>query len=180
MKILLIDNGSTYINKLKALSKAQKTIAWPNLNLKRIKNYDLLILSGGHSIQVKNHRRSFAKEIQIIKTINKPIIGICLGSELIAYTYGAELKLLRKKEHGLVKIQERQGTFKVYESHRWAIKKLPKSLVPIAWSKDGIEIFRHKDKPIFGFQFHPEVLLTKTDGKTLFKSLLKTLALSKD
>ncbi|MBX4204608.1 MAG: gamma-glutamyl-gamma-aminobutyrate hydrolase family protein [Candidatus Doudnabacteria bacterium] len=178
MKTLLIDNGSKYTKKLQKLCAADKTIDWQNLDIRQCANYDLIILSGGHLFPVVSHEKDFKDEIKLIKRLKKPIIGICLGSELIAHAYGASLVRMNRKKHGEIKIRGKGGVFNVYESHRWAIKKLPANLVEIARSKDGVEIFRHKTKPIVGIQFHPEVLVSKTSGRNLFQNILNTLSSS--
>ena len=174
MKTLIIDNGSSYINKLKRLLQA-KVVKWNQLYKVNFNGYGLIVLSGGHKLPVMWHGPEFANEIRIIKKIRKPIIGICLGSELIAHAYGAKLFKLNRREHRTIKIIQNKQIFRVFESHRWAIKQLPKNFIALARSKDGIEIFRHKSRPIFGIQFHPEVLLTKTDGRKLLTNILSGL-----
>jgi anthranilate/para-aminobenzoate synthase component II len=177
MKILLVDNGSRYINKLKKLTSASHLVKWNKITQQGCNKYDLVVLSGGHLLPVINHDQDYKAEIKLIKSINKPLIGICLGSELIAHVYGSKLTRLKRKEHRNLNIKEKELKFKVYENHRWAIKKLSNKLKMIARSKDGIEIFQHKTKPIFGLQFHPEVLVRKTDGKRIFDEIVKTIKL---
>ena len=53
---------------------------------------------------------------------------------------------------------------------------LPDSLIPVAWSggKDGVEeiqAIRHRDRPVWGVQFHPESLFSE-HGKTLLANFL--------
>ncbi len=53
---------------------------------------------------------------------------------------------------------------------------LPDSLIPVAWSmeRDGIEeiqAIRHRDRPVWGVQFHPESLFSE-HGKTLLGNFL--------
>jgi anthranilate/para-aminobenzoate synthase component II len=55
------------------------------------------------------------------------------------------------------------------------IKKLPSILIPLAESRDGIEIIKHKFKNIFGLQFHPSVFPEKTYGNEIFNNLLNIL-----
>jgi carbamoylphosphate synthase small subunit len=45
--------------------------------------------------------------------------------------------------------------------------------VGLANSIEGIEIIKHKDKPIYGFQFHPEMFPNLSDGDELFANIVK-------
>lgn len=60
----------------------------------------------------------------------------------------------------------------VYESHRWGITDLPNELEELARSKDGIEIFRHKTRPVYGFQFHPEAGVAPEESRRVFERVL--------
>ena len=122
-------------------------------------------------------------EINFIKNCRKPLIGICLGCELIAYAFGARLKKLDCKERGplLIKfLDEKSGTKEidsvhVFENHRWAIQDLSDALVGLAKSRDGFVIIKHKNLPIYGLQFHPEIDGERDDGKEVFMELLEKL-----
>lgn len=171
MKILLINNDSRFIKQLKRLVRPAKVVTWNKLGL-NIDNFDAVILSGGHKFPVLNHDRTYRQEIKLIRKIHKPLVGICLGSELIAYTFGGKLVRLPQKERGNIIIREAKKNLTVFESHRWAIKKLPENFITLARSKDGIEIFQHKNKPIYGLQFHPEILTGNRDGARILKQIL--------
>jgi GMP synthase-like glutamine amidotransferase len=176
MRILLIDNGTRYLSGLKQLLKPAKTLNWSKF--KSIpEKFDLVVLSGGHGLPIMHHDRDYVEEIKLISKTKRPLLGICLGSELIAHTFGAKLTHLKRKSHGIRVIKDRYSKeqFRVYESHHWAISKLPRGLVKIATSTDGIEVFRHKDRPIYGIQFHPEKLVHKSDGRKLFTTILSAI-----
>ena len=186
MNILIIDNKSKHIIKLKKLLINHKvtTFLYNEINLKLIDNFDLIILSGGSHFSVLGHEQEYKKEIEIIKNVNKPIIGICLGFQLIAYVFGAKLYKINKKIKGISPIKvisdhyifNNLPNFKVYESHRWLIKKIPKNFIELARSKDGIEVFKHRYKNIYGFQFHPEVFCDETCGDEIFYNLLNQIS----
>ena len=189
MKIVIVDNGSRYLSQLKDLLAKHHMTVWPwnRANVSDLEKFDLIILSGGHKYAVLNHRKVYKKEIEVIRNSSIPIIGICLGSELIAWVFGAKLMRLKTPEHGLIAIRRSPGAdlpllrnFKVYESHHWAIRQLSKSLKGLAKSKDGYEIFKHKARPIYGLQFHPEIVAPKSSGKIIFNRILKTLTLAKN
>ena len=178
MKILIIDNHTKNLTKLVRLFKDFQVdvIDCDNFSIQKTSDYDIIILSGGtHVSAAESTKKAYELETFLIKKINKPIIGICLGSQLIAKAYGGKLKKLEKKSHGIIELTYKTRTYKVCESHKYAIEKLPKQLQLLGKSSIGPEIFKHKIKPIYGFQFHPESMPRKSDGKKLFFKVLKTI-----
>ena len=186
MHILVIDNESQRINELKTLisNNTFKVVSYNKIPTIPISEYDLIILSGGSNHPVVGNDHLYKDEITLIRECTKPMLGICLGFELIAHSFGAKLELLDNKTKGLIEISpvgknilfKNLPNFLVYESHRWAIKELPKDFIALAKSKDGIEAFQHKNKNIFGFQFHPSVFPEKTTGDEIFNNLLKNIS----
>jgi hypothetical protein len=65
----------------------------------------------------------------------------------------------------------------VYESHRWVIQSLPAEFEILATSEYGIETFKHTQKPIYGFQFHPENMTEEGKGDEVFLKVLNLLAI---
>lgn len=185
MNILLINNGTIRIGELKALLQDHKVevIEFCTLNTINTKKFDLIVLSGSTPYPILGNESLYKQEIDLIKNSQKPIIGICLGFELIGYAYGAELIEMSEKEKGIIDLQvtnlsrifDNLPSFSVYESHRWVIKKLPAALIELARSKDGIEVIKHKDRKLYGFQFHPEMFVEKTYGDEMFNNLLNVI-----
>ncbi len=185
MKILVIDNGSRFLPQLlKKLAKQKVTIVRRGfLGRRRLPDFDVAILSGGHGRSIVNHRKFYKSEIEFVKKSKKPILGICLGFEIIAVAFGGKLSRLGKKEErGEVKIDalERDGilkripkTFDAYEAHKWVLKGAPCQLVSVAQSVDGIEILKHRARPIYGLQFHPEATDRKGIGYKILANFLR-------
>ncbi|MEK6890898.1 MAG: gamma-glutamyl-gamma-aminobutyrate hydrolase family protein [Nanoarchaeota archaeon] len=179
MKILVINNGSYFLKELKAALKNHKVSIVDFNKVNQTKDFDKIILSGGHRLNVEDHTREYSNEIKIIKSSSKPILGICLGFELIGKTFGENLVRLEKCEKGILdvrlikknKIINGLNKFKVFEDHRWVLKHT-KFMIPIAKSKDGIEIIKHPKKDIYGVQFHPEMFVDKTEGRTILNNFL--------
>lgn len=177
-KILIVDNHSKNSAKLpRIFSGFDISICdCDNFSSEKAAEYDIVILSGGsHVFAAERTKKAYALEIEFLKETNKPVIGICLGCQLIAKAFGGTLKKLDEKKHGIFEIVYGKKSYKVYESHRYAINELPIQLDLIARSETGAEIIKHKTKPIYGFQFHPEVFPRKTDGKELFFLILKEI-----
>ncbi|MFA6421909.1 MAG: gamma-glutamyl-gamma-aminobutyrate hydrolase family protein [Candidatus Buchananbacteria bacterium] len=185
MKILIIDNGTKHLAKLKKLlvDLPFKVVNYSEIDVAHAKNFDVIILSGGHNFPVCGNEGLLKKEINLIKTSKAKIFGICFGFELIAYAFGAKLKPLKNKEHGIIDIKivkpdeifSEIDNFQVYEGHRWVIKKADGDLTALAKSKDGIEAIKHKKRPIYAVQFHPEMFVNKTCGDEIFHNFLKLM-----
>ncbi len=187
MKTLLIDNGTHYKQKIiHLLENFDVTVverrdlrAW----VERANEFDLIVLSGANngSPSVKRNSHRYDKELEIIRSANVPIIGICFGAQLIAYEYGARLSLLPEKVKGVVGIfgvaknpfNIRYHGEKVFASHRWRITDLPPELIGLAASNDGIEIFKHRQKPLYGLQFHPERRAQRNNGARIFHQIVE-------
>lgn len=183
MKTLLIDNGSKHTLKLKSLLNGHYVRIIPNkfIKLKDADDFDVIILSGGKINSVIGNKELYENEVGIIKNINKPIIGICLGFELIAHSFGTMLQKLDERIQGIISIKiikkdkivnDLENVY-AYESHRWIVKKLSENLVGLAESKYGYEIIKHKNKQIYGCQFHPEIITNKTNGHKVFQNFLR-------
>ena len=167
MNILIIDNGTKHLRKLKEqISESDYSVAdFSEIDLNEVQKYDAIILSGGHDFPVMGNESRLQKEIEIIRQFQKPVLGICLGFEIIARTFSATLEPLDQKDKGIIEIKILgtdkifQGieNLKVFESHRWAVRAIPSELIALAKSDHCIEAIRHKFKPIYGVQFHPEM-----------------------
>lgn len=182
MKILVIDNGTKHLGRLKHLLYGNDIIIYPlfrkypNSSL-----FDLTILSGGSQFSIIDAPEIFEEEIGLIKKSLKPLIGICEGCEMIAYTFGSKLEFYQQKSKGLRKIEpiadnqifKDLGNMKVYEAHHWAITELGKYLIGLAKSRTGYEIIKHNARDIYGFQFHPEMLDDESVGDELFRRVIR-------
>ncbi len=177
MRILLIDNGTTLLDKLKELIPGDEIVhAYDDFD-KDNHDFDLTVLSGGSKYQLVGNEDKFAKELDFIKNTSKPVIGICFGYELIATAFGATLKELPENKKGIYEVEILEenlgkGKIKVCESHRWVVDKLSDIFEILAKSDDGPEMIKHKEKPIYGLQFHPENFVEQTEGDELFLKLL--------
>lgn len=117
-----------------------------------------------------------------------PILGICLGHQAIAQSFGATITHATRIMHGKLSYIEHNGdllfneiptTYKVTRYHSLLVKpeSMPSELITTAWSKDHNEpaeimALRHRDYPLFGVQFHPEAILSE-HGHKLFYNFLQ-------
>lgn len=119
--------------------------------------------------------KKFSKEI--------PILGVCLGHQCIAFSFGGKISRAEKIFHGKTSLifhnkkdiyRNLDCPFEATRYHSLIVEKnyLPAELEINAWTKeDEIMGIRHRIYPVFGVQFHPESILTK-DGKKILNNFL--------
>lgn len=189
MKVLLIDNGTLYKKKVQLLLEELEVVrvSHEDINLDLVnQDFDLIVLTGAYnSNSVKYYGdKIWAKEQQLIRKSKVPVIGICLGAQLIAHSYGATLSFVPggKRLKGLKRIWNvTQTPFnffryyggEVWSSQKWRITHLPKVLECWCASNEGVEVFKHAKRPIYGLQFHPERRANDNDGARIFYTIVK-------
>tara|TARA_B100001996_G_C18528319_1_gene542000 strand:- start:250 stop:822 length:573 start_codon:yes stop_codon:yes gene_type:complete len=127
--------------------------------------------------------------IDVIQEFHKslPILGICLGHQSIGQAFGGRIISAKKIMHGKTSSIIHDGSeifkgvsdpFVATRYHSLVVEKssLPDCLKIIAWTNnkedDEIMAIRHIDYPVYGLQFHPESILTKS-GHQLLKNFLE-------
>ncbi len=186
MKILIVNNGTKHLEQLQDLlprGTVHTTVAFSEIDKDKAESFDLTILSGGYSFPVLGNEEKLKKEIAFITHYKKPIFGICFGFELIAFTFGAQLERMEKKERGILTVEVLEpdsiflniSHFDVFEAHRWVVKELGSTCIALAKSKDGIEAIKHKTRPMYAVQFHPEMFVDKTCGDEIFRNFLEII-----
>ncbi len=127
-----------------------------------------LILSGGpSSVYEKNAPRLDPRILEV----NVPILGLCYGHQLIAQITKGKVEPATCKEYGIaqVEIDKTVGVLKglskkekVWMSHGDTVFAPPPGFEVIAHTQScPVAAFKHKDKTIYGLQWHPEVIHTE-------------------
>ena len=113
-----------------------------------------------------------------------PILGICLGHQVIGQAFGAEVVRARKVYHGKCSLITHNGrgiftglkkTLQQTRYHSLALRQstLPECLEVTAVSDDGeIQGIKHRDYDIYGVQFHPESIASES-GMELLDNFMK-------
>lgn len=113
-----------------------------------------------------------------------PLLGVCLGHQVIGQAYGGQIIPAQKLMHGKVSFVTHNGRdifkkvrngFKAARYHSLVVNpaNLPAALTVTATSEDGeIMALKHRHQPVWGIQFHPESVLTE-DGKNIIYNFLQ-------
>lgn len=182
--ILIMDNGGQYVHRiwrtLRYLGVGARVI--PNtMSLEEIKAMKPkgIIFSGGPDIERTGNCEAILEHYD---EFNVPILGICLGHQLIARHFGGRVGKGDKAEYSLVEVQivmedemfrGLPGRLKVWESHMDEVKGLPPGFTLLARSDTcPIEAMKHENLPIYGVQFHPEVAHTER-GADIYRNFAK-------
>tara|TARA_Y100000590_G_scaffold153595_1_gene176388 strand:+ start:12608 stop:13180 length:573 start_codon:yes stop_codon:yes gene_type:complete len=183
MKILLIDNYDSFTYNLYHYLSSIKNV---NVNIFRNdkinsndilkKKFDKIVISPGPG----NPKQS-GNCIKIVKDLHKriPILGVCLGHQIIGEVFNSKIVQAKKLMHGKTSIiyNKRIGILKNLPSkfeatryHSLIVDKgsLSNDLVITAQTSDGtIMGLMHKKYNIHGVQFHPESIKTNVGIKII-------------
>ena len=125
--------------------------------------------------------------IDIVKEFHDriPILGVCLGHQVICATFGGEISHAKRLMHGkssdisldydfIFKGLPSEINVGRYHSLSLVEDTLPDELEIISKARDDREIMavKHKDYNVYGLQFHPESILTP-DGLTIMENFLE-------
>ena len=138
-----------------------------------------IILSGGpSSVYEKNAPKCDPRILEQ----GIPILGLCYGHQLIAHLFGGKVGPGKKREYGITyaTIDKFNDVFrglgkteKVWMSHSDTVTALPAEFEILAHTENSpVAAFKHRVKPIFGLQWHPEVAHTQNGGKMLSNFIL--------
>jgi len=182
MKILLIDNYDSFTFNLyhyiSSLNVKVDVVRNDKINTKQIlkKKYNKIVISPG-----PGNPNQAGNCIKIVNSLYKkiPILGVCLGHQIIGQVFGSKIIQAKKLMHGKTSIifsknlgilKNIPSKFEATRYHSLIIDKktLNKDLILTAKTSDGIVMgIEHKNYNIHGVQFHPESIKTPIGIKIL-------------
>lgn len=184
--ILIVDNQSSFIKKFKRQFLSEQDFDYvffdhnQPITLSAKTEVAGVILSGGRGnpYEPLNLTTNFVA----MMNFDVPIIGFCLGHEIIAAAYRGRIKKLDKyhQKKDLVRITQDDPIFeglgttevRLVKQHSYHVSELSSDFISLAESDTTPnEIIRHREKPIYGFQAHPEV--SGAQGLLMVKNFLK-------
>ncbi|MGL4790860.1 MAG: carbamoyl phosphate synthase small subunit [Anaerotignaceae bacterium] len=138
-------------------------------------NPDAVFLSNG-----PGDPKDVPEIIETVKQIvgKKPLLGVCMGNQLINLALGGDTKKMKFGHHGGNHPVKDLKTGRVYitsQNHEYVVCNLPEGVEAafVNINDDTIEGIRHKTLPIFSVQFHPEASPGPLDSGFLFDRFLE-------
>ena len=177
IKVYVIDNGGQWTHRIwrvvRDLGYDSKIVA----NTTPVEQIDAeaLILSGG-APRVAWESPRLGNCGDYFDRFNGPILGECVGMQLMAIHFGGKAGPSDIPEYGLsrLKVIEEDDLFSglpkefmVWESHNDEVKEVPNFSILAMSENCKIQAVKHVKKPFYGVQFHPEVNNTENGSQIL-------------
>ncbi len=181
--LCVIDCGTSWLgeikNNLDNLGHESRVVKLDEIKNTDLNNFCGIIISGAPTLLTKVNLEEYLHRFGFLRSTKLPVLGICLGHQVMGLIYGAKInakKMIDKMEK--IQILEQDYLFEgiktlseFREEHSEFIT-LPKGFIKLAKSDScENESMKHKDKNLFGVQFHPEV--SGENGKKIFANFLK-------
>jgi para-aminobenzoate synthetase len=172
MNTIIIDNYDSFtynlyqlvaeVNGTPPLVVRNDELTWQQL---QEYHYDNLILSPGPGRP--EQPSDFGICADALRHATTPVLGVCLGHQGLAHVWGGTVRHAPEPMHGRISTIIHRGTelfadlpqqFEVVRYHSLIVAEpLPTSLERTAWTADGLVMgLRHRERPLWGVQFHPE------------------------
>lgn len=185
MKVWVVDNGGQWTHRewrvLRYL-KADTQMVQNDTPVEELEaaGLDGLLLSGGAPRVGVDGTLGGCGDY--IDRLDVPILGICAGHQFLARHFGGSAAPGKTPEFGAVdmEIVEPGGILEgidsptqVWASHHDEVDVVPDSFQVLATSETcPVQVMRHRERPLFGMQFHPEVEHTQA-GVAMFRNFLR-------
>ncbi|MBK3634250.1 chorismate-binding protein [Streptomyces asoensis] len=183
MKTLLIDNHDSYTyNLFQLIAEVNGEEPVVILNdapadaVPDLAAFDNVVVSPGPGHPSKP--RDFGISAAVLAGSPVPVLGVCLGHQGIAQGEGGRVVPAPEPRHGHLSAVRHDGRdlfqglpqhFTAVRYHSLAVREpLPAALEATAWAEDGVLMgLRHRERPLWGVQFHPESVLTEYGHRML-------------
>lgn len=187
--ILLLDHYDSFTynlyQSLSMLGQDVQVVRYDEIAIEEIRKMDpkaIVLSPGPGSPNDKEHSLSIIHEFH--RTV--PMLGVCLGHQLLGVAFGGTMKRASLVMHGKVSAvsHSHAGMFAhlpqslpVMRYHSLVIDELPSCFKPTAISMDDQSIMgiQHVEYPLYGLQFHPESIGT-LDGDKILQAFLTEIA----
>lgn len=182
MKTLIIDNYDSFtFNLYQMIAEVNgepPTVVHNDLDWEALDTlvFDNVVISPGPGRPERNDDFGICR--RAIEEMQVPLLGVCLGHQGLGHVYGAKVVLAPEPIHGRTSAVHHdgsalfagipQGTEVVRYHSLMLAAGLPEHLEELAWTPDGIIMaIRHRTRPLWGVQFHPESIGTEHGARLL-------------
>ncbi len=179
LKLLVVDNYDSFTYNLVqyALELGAEVVVWRNdaFDLEAVAELapDALLISPGPCTPAEA-----GMSLELVRNLGSsyPMLGVCLGHQVIGEAYGGRVVRAKHLVHGKTAVIGNDGTgvfaglpdhVTATRYHSLVVEDLPDALVANAWTTEAdtgekvVMGMRHRDYPVWGVQFHPESILTE-------------------
>ena len=185
-RILVLDFGAQYAQLIARRVREQNVyceIVRHDISIEAVKRHAPkgLILSGGPS---SVYEQGAPKCDPGIFELGIPVLGICYGMQLMCEALGGKVSNVPAREFGRAEVEITRSehflaglppTMQVWMSHGDQVTGISDDFEPLAKTRTcPIAAVKHKSRPMYAIQFHPEVTHTPLGG-TILKNFVRTI-----
>lgn len=182
MRTLIIDNYDSFTYNLfhymAEVTGAEPVVVrndHPGWTIADLEHFDNVIISPGPGRPDRSADFGICGEV--IRDGSLPLLGVCLGHQGICQLFGAAVEPASEVYHGRRSpvlhdqvdiLAGLPSPFSAVRYHSLIATDLSAELEPIGWTPDGVLMaVRHRDRPLWGVQFHPESICTEYGHRLL-------------
>ncbi len=181
MRTLLVDNHDSYtfnLFQLIAEVNGSEPVVMVNDDpaLGSVRAFDNVVISPGPGRP--GHPRDVGFVADLLRDCERPVLGVCLGHQAIAWLAGARIVAAPRARHGHLSLVKHYDDdlfagipeeFVAVRYHSLCVAEpLPGTLTAIARAEDGVLMgLRHAELPRWGVQFHPESVASEHGRRLL-------------
>jgi GMP synthase (glutamine-hydrolysing) len=192
-RILIIDFGSQYTQLIARrvreahvyceIHPPSRTVEW----IRAWKPKGIILSGGPASV----YGESVPTADPALLDLQVPVLGLCYGMQLLAHLSGGKVEQADRREYGRALVEVRGGRLfrgfgegeetPVWMSHGDHVNVPPPGYVVTASSDNSpVAAFEHRERSLFGVQFHPEVAHTPRGGEILNNFLFEICGCTAD
>jgi para-aminobenzoate synthetase len=184
MRTLLIDNYDSFtfnlfhllgeVNGDEPIVVRNDELSWEELAALPVDN---IVISPGPGRP--EHARDVGVSLDALHRAQVPVLGVCLGHQALAHVTGGAIDHAPEVMHGRLSQIDHDGRglfagipqgFAAVRYHSLAVGAVPAALRVTAWTPDDVVMgLEHRERPVWGVQFHPESISTE-HGATLLRN----------
>ncbi|MEU4565459.1 aminodeoxychorismate synthase component I [Micromonospora sp. NPDC023956] len=187
MRTIIIDNYDSFTHNIAhyvgAMSGVAPTVVKndePGWELSMLDDFDNVVISPGPGNP--SDAEDFGICADVIRRARIPVLGVCLGHQGICHLYGARVVPAPRIFHGRESLVTHSGDvlftgvpspFAAVRYHSLTVADLPDELEAIAWTENDVLMgVRHRSRPLWGVQFHPESIGT-AHGPRILRNFMR-------